>query len=57
MCGVSVCVCVLTKQNSSRENHNLPWENYLGKDAAKCVLLTAKCVNLEWMRITYFCGV
>lgn len=45
------------KENSSRKNHILPWENYLGKDAAKCVLLTAKFVNLQWIRITYFCAI
>lgn len=27
-----------------------------GRMQQKCVLLTAKFVNLEWMRITYFCA-
>lgn len=30
------------KQNSSRKNHILPWENYLGKDAAKMCFAHSK---------------
>lgn len=31
-----------SKQNSSRKNHILPWENYLGKDAAKMCFAHSK---------------
>lgn len=37
-----VLAVFFAKENSSRKNHILPWENYLGKDAAKMCFAHSK---------------